>query len=79
VLRKIFLPKRIEVTGDWKKLHNEELHLLYSSPNTVWVIKSKRMRRLGHMACLGVRRGADRVLLGKLEGNRPVRIDGRIM
>jgi hypothetical protein len=54
VLRRIFGPKRDEVTGEWRKLHNEELHGLYSSPNIVRVIKSRRMRWAGHVARIGV-------------------------
>jgi len=50
VLRRIFGPKRDEVTGDWRKLHNEELNYLYLSPNIVWVIKSRKMRQVGHVA-----------------------------
>jgi hypothetical protein len=53
VLRRIFGPKRGEVTGEWRKLHNEELNDLYSSPNIVWVIKSRRMRCSGHVARMG--------------------------
>jgi len=53
VLRRIFGPKRDEVTGEWRKLHNEELNDLYSSPNIVWVIESRRMRWAGHVACMG--------------------------
>jgi hypothetical protein len=53
VLRRIFGPKRDEVTGEWTKLHNEELHILYSSPNIVRQIKSRRMRWAGHVACMG--------------------------
>jgi hypothetical protein len=56
VLWRIFGPKRDEVTGDWKKLHNEELHNLYSSPNIIRMIKSRRMRWAGHVAQMG-RRG----------------------
>jgi hypothetical protein len=56
VLRRIFGPKRDEVTGDWRKLHNEELHNLYSSPNIIRMIKSRRMRWAGHVARMG-RRG----------------------
>jgi len=59
-----------EVTGEWKKLHNEELNDLYSSPNTVRVMKSRRMRWVGHLARLGERRGLYRVLVGKPEGKR---------
>jgi hypothetical protein len=53
VLRRIFGRKRDEVTGDWGKLHNEELHNLYCSPNTIGVIRSRRMRWMGHVACMG--------------------------
>ena len=56
VLR-IFGPRRDEVTGDWRRLHKEELNDLYSSPNVVWVIKSRRMRWAGHVACMGEERG----------------------
>ena len=60
--------KRDEVTGEWRKLHNEELKGLYSSPNIVRVIKSRRMRRAGHVARMGEGRGVYRVLVGKPEG-----------
>jgi len=72
VLRRIFGPSRDEVTGEWRRLHNEELNDLYSSPNIVLVIKSRRMRLAGHVACMGEERGVYRVLLGKLEGRRPL-------
>ena len=66
------IKKRDEVTGEWRKLHNEELNDLYCSPNIVRVIKSRRMRWVGHVACMGERRGVYRVLVGKSEGNRPL-------
>jgi len=72
VLRRIFGPKRKEVTGEWRKLQNEELTALYSSPNIIWVIKSRRMRWVGHVACMEAGRGAYRVLVGKHYGNRPL-------
>jgi hypothetical protein len=71
VLRKIFGPKR-EEDGSWSKLHNDELHDLYSSPNIVRVIKSRRMRRAGHVARMGEGRGAYRVLVGRPEDKRPL-------
>ena len=70
VLRRIFGAKRDEVTGEWRKLHNEELNDLYCSPNIVRVIKSRRMRWAGHVASMG--RGVYRVLVGKPEGKRPL-------
>jgi len=70
ILRRIFGPKRDEVTGEWRKLHNEEPNDLYSSPNIVRVIKSRRMRWAGHVARMGERRGVYRVLVGKPEGKR---------
>jgi len=72
VLRRIFGPRRDEVTGEWKRLHNEELNDLYSSPNIVRVIKSRRMRWAGHVVRMGEERGVYRVLLGKPEGKRPL-------
>ena len=60
------------VTGEWRKLHNEELNDLYCSPNIVRVIKSRRMRWEGHVARMGKRRGVYRVLMGKPEGKRPL-------
>jgi len=73
VLRKIFGPKREEVAGSWKKLHNEELHTLYSSPNVTSMIKSRRMREMGHVACMEEMRNAYRNLVRKLKGRRPLR------
>jgi len=72
VLRKIFRPKRDEVTREWIKLHNEELNDLYCSTNIVRVIKSRRVRWAGYVARLGKRRGVCRVLVGNPEGKRPV-------
>jgi hypothetical protein len=72
VLRRIFGPKRDEVTGEWRRLHNKELYALYFSPNVIRVIKSRRLRWAGHMARMGVRRGAYRALVGKPEGRRPL-------
>jgi hypothetical protein len=66
----LFGPKRDEVTGGWRKLHNEELSDLYSLPNIVRVVKSRSMRQVGHVARMGERRGLHRVLVGKTEGNR---------
>jgi len=72
VLRRMFGPKRDEVTGEWKKLHNEELNNLYSLPNIGWVIKSRRMRWAGHVARMGEGRGVYRILVRKPEGRRPL-------
>jgi hypothetical protein len=71
VLRRIFGPKR-EEDGSWRKLHNDELHSLYSSPNIVRVIKSRRMRWAGQVASMGEGRGVNRVLVGRPEGKRPL-------
>ena len=65
VLRRIFGPERDEVTREWRKLHNEELNDLYSSPSIVQLIKWRRMRWAGHVAFIGVRRGVYRVEVGK--------------
>ena len=74
VLRRVFGPKRDEVTGEWRKLQNEELSGLYSLPNIVQVVKSRRMRWVGHVARMGEGRGVHRVLVGKPEGmGRPRR------
>jgi hypothetical protein len=72
VLRKLFGPLRDEVTGGWRKLHNEELHGLYSSPSIIRVIKARRMRWAGHVAHMGEVRGAYNILVGKPEGRRPL-------
>ena len=72
VLRKICGPRRDEVTREWRRLHNEELNDLYSSPNIVRVIKSRRMRWAAHVARMGEERGVYRVLVGKPERKRPL-------
>jgi len=72
VLKRIFGPRTDEVTGEWRKLHNEELNDVYSSPNIPRVIKSIRMKWAGHMARMGERRGVYRVLVGKPQGKRPL-------
>jgi hypothetical protein len=73
---------RDEVIGEWRKLYNEELNDLYSLPNIVRVVKSRRMRWAGHVALMGEERGVYRVLVGKPEGKRPLGdpdVDGRII
>jgi hypothetical protein len=72
VLRRIFGPKRDEVTREWRKLHNEELHILYSSPDIIRQVKSRRMRWAGHVARMGKERKVYKVLVGKPEGKRPL-------
>jgi len=72
VLRRIFEPKREEVTGEWIKLHNDGLDVLYSSPNIFRMIKSRRMRWAGHVARMGWKRCVYRVLVEKPEGKRPL-------
>jgi hypothetical protein len=72
VLRTIFGPKWNEVRGGWRKLHNEELHNLYSSPSIIRMIKSRRMIRAGHVERLGEKRSAYRILVGKPEGKKPL-------
>jgi len=72
LLRRVFGPKRDEVTGEWRKLHNEELNDVYSLPNILWVLKSRRMRWAGHVALIGEDSGVYRVLVGKPEGKRPL-------
>ena len=78
----IFGLKRDEVIGQWRKLHNEELNDLYCSPNIVRVIRSRRMRWVGYVACMGEKRGVYRVLVGKREGKNHLGdpgVDGRII
>ena len=72
VLRRIFVPRRDEVTGERRRMHNEELNDLYCSPNIVLVIKWRRMRWAEHVACVGEERGVYRVLVGKPEGKKPL-------
>jgi hypothetical protein len=72
VLRKIFGPKKDEVTRDWRKLHNEEFRDLYSSPSIIRIIKSRRMRWAGHIARMDGKRNAYMLLMGKPEGKRPL-------
>jgi hypothetical protein len=72
VLRRIFGPKRDGVTGGWRKLHNEELHNLYSLPSIIIIIKSRRMRWVRHVARMGEKRNVYRLLVGKPEGKRPL-------
>jgi hypothetical protein len=82
VLRRVFGPKRDEVTAEWRKLRNEELSDLYSLPSIVRVVKSRRMRWVGHVALMGERRGVRRVLVGKPEGKNQrgdPDVDGRII
>jgi hypothetical protein len=82
VLRRVFGPKRDEVTGEWRKLHNEELNDLYSLPNIVRVVKSIRMRWAGHVARMGEEREVHRVLVGDLRETDhwgDPGVDGRII
>jgi hypothetical protein len=72
VLRRIFGPKRDKVTGEWRKLHSEVLHNLYSSPDIIRQVKSRRMRWAGHVARMGEERKLYKVLEGKPEGKRPL-------
>jgi hypothetical protein len=72
LLRIIFGPRRDEVTGEWMRMHKEKLNDLYSSPNIVRVIKSRRMRWAGHVARIGEERGVCRFLVGKPKGKRPL-------
>jgi hypothetical protein len=77
VLRRIFRPKRDEMTGEWRKLHNEELRDLYSSPSLIRIFKSKWIRWAGHVAGMGKNRNAYRLLVGKPEGKKPLGRPGR--
>jgi hypothetical protein len=72
ILRRIFGPKRDGVTGEWRRLHNEELYDLYSSKNIFRVIKSRRMRYLGYAARMGENKGTCRILVGKTGGKKPL-------
>jgi hypothetical protein len=72
VLRRIVGPKRDELTGEWRNLHNEELHDLYSSPSIIKIMKAMRMRWEGNVARKGTKRNAYRLLQGKPEGRRPL-------
>jgi hypothetical protein len=72
LLRRQFGPKRDEVTGKWRRLHKEDIYALYSSPNIIRVMKSRRLRWAGYVARMEVRRGAYRDLVGKPEGRRPL-------
>jgi hypothetical protein len=73
VLRRIFGPKRVELAGGWRRLHDKELYNLLASPNAVGVIKSRRKSWAGHLARVGRMRSAYRCFVGKLEGKRPLR------
>jgi hypothetical protein len=72
VLRRIFVPRRDEVTGDWRKLHNEELHNSYSSPSTIRMIKWRRIRWTEYEALMGKKRNAYRILVETADGKRPL-------
>jgi hypothetical protein len=72
VLRMIFGPRRDDVTGEWRKFHNEELHDLYSSPSIIRIIKPRKMRSTEHVARMGEKRKAYRLLMGNPEGRRPL-------
>jgi hypothetical protein len=72
VLRRFFGPMRDEVTGEWRKLHNEELHDVYSSPSIIRIIKARRMRWAGHVARMGKKRNTFKLLVGKSKGRRPL-------
>jgi hypothetical protein len=76
VLRRIFGPKRDEVMGEWRKMHNEELHNLYSSPDIIRQVKSRRMRWVGHVARMGEERNVYKVLVGKPKGKNHLEDQG---
>jgi hypothetical protein len=76
--RRVFGPKEDEVVGAWRRLHNEELNNLYASPNTIRVIKSRRMRGIVHVACMGEIKNGYKILVGKPEGRRPLGAPRRI-
>jgi hypothetical protein len=78
VLRRIFESKRDEVTGDWRELPNEEFNNLYSSPNIFRMMKSRRVRLAGHVARMGTKRNAYKILVGKPEGKRPLGNDNKM-
>jgi hypothetical protein len=73
MLRRLFGTRRDEVTGGWRKLHNEELHDLHTSPSIIRIMKSRKMRWVGHVARMGEMRNVYRLLVGKPEGKRPLR------
>jgi hypothetical protein len=82
VVGKTFEPKRDEVTGEWRKLHNEVNYNLNSTPNIIWVIKSRRIRWMAYVARMGKRRGAYRALVGRPQGKNYLEylgVDGRII
>ena len=82
LLRNIYGDKRDEITGEWRKLHNAELHSLHSSPNIIRNLKSRRLRWAGHVARMEQSRNAYRVFVGKPESKRPLvrpKVDGRII
>jgi hypothetical protein len=72
VLKRMFGPERDEEVREWRRLHNEELNDLYSSPNIIRVIKLRRMTRAGHVTCMGEKREAYRILVGRPEGRQPL-------
>ena len=81
-LMRMFGPKRDEVTREWRKIHNKQLYALYSSPNKIWVIKSRRMRLAGHVARMGDGTGIYRAMVGKPEEGDHLEypgVDGRII